>query len=91
MYADFQRDFLQNTIVAIFCPKLDADLDEYIGKLTDILSHHTIHSITILHMEVSCFCEITYIINQALERSGTAAYQECWTNLELFLEELPVG
>lgn len=69
-YADFHRDFLQNKIVVIFCPKLDADIDEYIGKLTDILSHHTIHSITILHMEVPCCSGVTYIISQALERSG---------------------
>lgn len=69
-YADFHRDFLQDKIVIIFCPKLDSDIDGYIVKLTDILTHHTVKSITVLHMEVPCCSGVTYVVNQALERSG---------------------
>jgi len=69
-YADFHREFLQDKIVIIFCPKLDSDIDGYIVKLVDILTHHTIKSITVLHMEVPCCSGVTYIVNQALERSG---------------------
>lgn len=69
-FADFHRDFLKDKIVIIFCPKLDTDIDGYITKLTDILSYHTINSITILHMEVPCCSGATYIVNQALEHSG---------------------
>jgi NAD-dependent dihydropyrimidine dehydrogenase PreA subunit len=69
-YADFHRDFLKDKIVIIFCPKLDTDIDGYITKLTDILSHHTIRSITILHMEVPCCSGVNYVLHQALECSG---------------------
>jgi NAD-dependent dihydropyrimidine dehydrogenase PreA subunit len=69
-YADFHRDFLKGKIVIIFCPKLDTDIEEYITKLKDIFSNHTINSITILHMEVPCCSGTTSLVNQALERSG---------------------
>lgn len=69
-FADFHRDFLKEKVVIIFCPKLDSDIEGYITKLTDILSGHSIRSITILHMEVPCCSGVTYIVNQALERSG---------------------
>lgn len=69
-YPNFHRDFLQGKIVIIFCPKLDSDIDGYISKLSDIFSNHDIHSITTLHMEVPCCSGITYVINQALEKSG---------------------
>jgi NAD-dependent dihydropyrimidine dehydrogenase PreA subunit len=69
-FADFHREFLKDKIVIIFCPKLDSDIDSYITKLSEIFFHHTINSITILHMEVPCCSGVTYIINQALERSG---------------------
>ena len=69
-YADFHRDFLKDKIVIIFCPKLDTDIDGYIGKLTDIFSQHTIRSITILHMEVPCCSGVTFVVRKALEGSG---------------------
>jgi NAD-dependent dihydropyrimidine dehydrogenase PreA subunit len=68
--SDFHRDFLKDRIVIIFCPKLDTDIDGYITKLADILSHHAIRSITILHMEVPCCSGVTSVVDQALERSG---------------------
>jgi NAD-dependent dihydropyrimidine dehydrogenase PreA subunit len=69
-FADFHRDYLKDKIVIMFCPKLDPDIDVYIAKLADILSGHTIKSITLLHMEVPCCSGVTYIVNKALERSG---------------------
>ncbi len=54
----------------VFCPKLDRDIEGYIEKMTDILLQHRINSITVLHMEVPCCNGVTYIVNQALERSG---------------------
>lgn len=69
-YPDFHRDFLRGKIVIIFCPKLDSDIEGYISKLSDIFSNHDIHSITTLHMEVPCCSGITYLINQALAKSG---------------------
>lgn len=69
-YADFHKDFLRDRILIIFCPKLDRDIEEYTEKLADIFSRHTIRSIMVLHMEVPCCSGVTYVVNQALERSG---------------------
>lgn len=69
-YAGFHREFLRDKIVVIFCPKLDSDIDGYVTKLADIFSHHTIHSLIIVHMEVPCCSGVEYVVDQALERSG---------------------
>jgi len=69
-YADFHKDFLRDRILIIFCPKLDREIEEYTEKLAEIFSHHTIRSITVLHMEVPCCSGVSWVVNQALERSG---------------------
>jgi len=82
-YGDFHRDFLKDKIVIIFCPKLDTDIDGYITKLADILSHHAIRFITILHMEVPCCSGVTYVVDQALERSGKKIpVKECTISID---------
>jgi ferredoxin len=68
-YADFHRDFLRDTIVIMFCPKLDTDVEGYITKLAEIFSQHAIRSITVLHMEVPCCSGVRYVVDQALKRS----------------------
>jgi NAD-dependent dihydropyrimidine dehydrogenase PreA subunit len=69
-YAGFHQGFLRDKIVIIFCPKLDTDIDGYITKLAEIFSHHTIHSITVAHMEVPCCSGVQYVVDEALHRSG---------------------
>jgi len=69
-HGDFHRDFLRNRIVIIFCPKLDVDLDGYIGKLAEIFANHTIRSLTVLHMEVPCCSGVLYVVDKALEKAG---------------------
>ena len=69
-YADFHADFLRGKVVIIFCPKLDADIDEYVSKLAEILSLHTIHTITVLHMEVPCCSGVRYVLDRAMVQSG---------------------
>jgi ferredoxin len=69
-YADFHRDFLRDRIVIIFCPKLDTDIEGYVSKLAEILSLHTINSITVVHMEVPCCSGVKYVLDQAMEKAG---------------------
>ena len=69
-YAGFHTEFLKDRIVIIFCPKLDADIEGYITKMAEILSRHTIKSLTIVHMEVPCCGGVRYVVDQALELSG---------------------
>ncbi|MFY9195857.1 MAG: 4Fe-4S binding protein [Methanoculleus sp.] len=71
-YADFHRDFLQNRIAIVFCPKLDTDIAGYIAKLAEVFAQHTVRSVTVLHMEVPCCSGVRYGVDQALERSGKA-------------------
>jgi NAD-dependent dihydropyrimidine dehydrogenase PreA subunit len=69
-YAGFHQEILRGKILIIFCPKLDTDIEGYITKLADILSLHTIKSITIVHMEVPCCSGVRYVVDQALETAG---------------------
>ncbi len=69
-YGDFHRDFLAGRVVIMFCPKLDPYIDEYIEKMTAILSNHNIKSITVLRMEVPCCGGMNYVLDQAMKRSG---------------------
>jgi NAD-dependent dihydropyrimidine dehydrogenase PreA subunit len=69
-YAGFHQEILRGKILVIFCPKLDTDIDGYITKLADILSLHTIKSITVVHMEVPCCSGVRYVVDKALERAG---------------------
>lgn len=69
-YAGFHEDFLKGKIVIIFCPKLDADITDYIEKMTAIFTNHAVRSVTMVHMEVPCCSGITHVVNQALARSG---------------------
>lgn len=51
-YANFHEDFMRGRITLNGCPKLDAV--DYTEKLTAILSHNAIQSVTIVRMEVPC-------------------------------------
>ncbi len=69
-YADFHRDFLAGRILIIFCPKLDAEIEEYVDRLAEIFTRHAIRSVTVLRMEVPCCGGVRYVVDRALERSG---------------------
>ncbi len=69
-FAGFHTEFLRDRIVIIFCPKLDADLDGYVAKLSEIFSLHTIQSITVARMEVPCCGGVRHVVDRALEQSG---------------------
>ena len=69
-YAGFHQEFLRGRIVIIFCPKLDSEIDGYVEKLAEILTRHTIRSITVAHMEVPCCTGTRHVVDRAVERSG---------------------
>jgi NAD-dependent dihydropyrimidine dehydrogenase PreA subunit len=69
-YADFHRDFLKDKIVIMFCPKLDADIEGYITKLSEIFARHTLKSVTVLRMEVPCCGGVRFVVDKALAKSG---------------------
>jgi len=68
-YAGFHQDFLRDHSLLVACPKLD-DFQAHLKKLTDILSHSQVKSLTVVHMEVPCCAGLTYMVKQAIELSG---------------------
>lgn len=70
-YANFHRDFLRNHSLLVACPKLD-DFQAHLKKLTDILSHSQVKSLTVVHMEVPCCSGLVHMAKQAIQLSGKA-------------------
>ncbi len=68
-YAGFHQDFLKDHSLLIACPKLD-DSQAHLEKLTNILRHSSIKSLTVVHMEVPCCSGLVYIARQAMQLSG---------------------
>lgn len=69
-YADFHARFLKNKKLLIFCPKLDNSREEYLSKLTELIAHNAIRSITLVHMEVPCCNGLVSLTEEALRQSG---------------------
>lgn len=67
-YANIHQDFIKGRITLVGCPKLDAV--DYSDKLTEILKHNDIHSITVVRMEVPCCGGIVQAVKKALLNSG---------------------
>ena len=68
-YAGFHQDFLKNHSLLVACPKLD-DFQAHLKKLTDIVSHSSVKSLTVVHMEVPCCAGLVYMVKQAMRLSG---------------------
>jgi len=68
-YAGFHQDFIKDHAVLVVCPKLD-DFQAHLKKLVDILSHSSVRSLTVVHMEVPCCAGLTYMVNQAMQLAG---------------------
>ncbi len=68
-YAGFHQDFLKDHSLLIACPKLD-DFQAHLEKLTDILRHSSLKSLTVVHMEVPCCSGLVYMARQAIQLSG---------------------
>ena len=67
-YAEFQKQFAEDRVVLIGCPKLDAV--DYSEKLKEIVSNNRIKSVIIVRMEVPCCGGIEMAAKRALQESG---------------------
>ncbi len=68
-YGDFHQRFLANRALLVACPKLD-DYQSHLTKLTDILRHSQVRSLTVLRMEVPCCSGLTRMAQQAIDLSA---------------------
>ena len=68
-YAGFHQDFIKDHALLVACPKLD-DFQAHLKELTDILSHSSVKSLTVVHMEVPCCSGLVYMVKQAMQLAG---------------------
>ena len=68
-YAGFHQDFIKEHALLVACPKLD-DFQAHLKKLTEILSHSSVKSLTIVHMEVPCCSGLVHMVKQAMQLAG---------------------
>lgn len=67
-YGNFHNEFIRNHITLIGCPKLDEG--DYSEKLTQIIAHNNIKSVTVARMDVPCCGGIENAVKNALRASG---------------------
>ena len=67
-YAGIHEDFMAGKVTLIGCPKLDSV--DYSEKLSQIIAHNDIQSVTILRMEVPCCGGLEMAAKKALQQSG---------------------
>ena len=64
-YGNFHQQFLKNKSIAIACPKLDNATEYYVEKLTAMMDHSFINTLTVIIMEVPCCRGLLQIAQQA--------------------------
>jgi len=67
-YAAFHEEFIKGRITLVGCPKLDGV--DYSEKLTEIIRHNNIKSVTVVRMEVPCCGGLEHAAKTALQNSG---------------------
>jgi len=68
-YAGFHQDLLNGHALLVACPKLD-DFQAHLKKLTEVLRHSPVKSLTVVHMEVPCCSGLVHMAQQAMRLSG---------------------
>ncbi|HWR01143.1 MAG TPA: 4Fe-4S binding protein [Chlorobaculum sp.] len=66
---DFHDRLLRGKSLAIACPKLDAEMDRYVEKLTAMIDMAKVNTITVAIMEVPCCGGLTGLVMQALGKA----------------------
>ena len=63
---DFHQHYLKGRSIAIACPKLDANTDVYLNKITAMIDYANINTITVMIMQVPCCGGLLQIVNRAV-------------------------
>jgi NAD-dependent dihydropyrimidine dehydrogenase PreA subunit len=66
----FHQDLLKGKKLIIACPKLD-QTGGYVEKIVELLKSNTVHSLTVVIMEVPCCSGLFRMVQEAVEFSGT--------------------
>jgi Pyruvate/2-oxoacid:ferredoxin oxidoreductase delta subunit len=70
-FASMHPDFIKGRVVVIGCPKLD-DNDDYVNKLSQILSSNDVKDIALVHMEVPCCGGLKRLVDMAVRRASSS-------------------
>lgn len=62
---NFHQQHLKGKSLAIACPKLDSNMDVYLNKITAMIDHAGINTITVMIMQVPCCGGLLRIVQQA--------------------------
>jgi hypothetical protein len=65
VYSNFHHQFMRNNSLVIACPKLDNAAEYYVEKLTSIIDHSFINTLTVIIMEVPCCTGLLSMARQA--------------------------
>ncbi len=66
---NFHSTWLKDKSLCIACPKLDSNTGSYIDKLTQLIDHAEIASLTLMVMEVPCCSGLAKMVEVALAQS----------------------
>ena len=69
-YPDYHKDFLKDKSLAVACPKLDSNQQDYMDKLFIMINEANLQSITVLIMQVPCCSGLYQLAQRAIQQSG---------------------
>lgn len=67
---DFHKQYLKGKTLAIACPKLDSDLEDYLDKLISLIDEVKINTLTVITMQVPCCSGLLGIAKKASEEAS---------------------
>ncbi|MCK9302405.1 MAG: 4Fe-4S ferredoxin [Bacteroidales bacterium] len=68
-FGDFHNRFLKGKKLAIACPKLDSNKEEYVEKITKMIDSAKINTLTVVIMEVPCCGGLMQIAKMAADKA----------------------
>jgi len=67
--ADFHKDFLKGSSMAIACPKLDSGQDVYVDKIATLIDEAKINTLSVMIMQVPCCAGLLGIAQEGLAKA----------------------
>jgi ferredoxin len=69
-FGNFHSKFLSGKMLAIACPKLDHDQEIYRDKITALIDHANINTLSVLTMEVPCCRGLLMLAQEAAQKAS---------------------
>ena len=86
----FHERFLKEKVLAIACPKLDDGAEVYREKLTALVDHAQINTLTVAIMEVPCCRGLLALAQEAVARARRKVFLKSTTLFPLGRRAAPV-